>query len=422
MPENHSVRGKGFSSRADVETVMAWVDETSSSKCGNRHSETVAIDRALGRVLMRDTTSPIDVPSFCRGMMDGYAIRAAEIQGANEYNPIELQVVGRSMPGHGFDGKLPDLQKVAAIEIMTGAPFPDGPNAVLPFELTRKEGEKVFAVDAVPEQKNVGMVGEDIEQGSQVFSAGQRLRPQDIGILASLGIHDVEVLRRPRVGVLITGNEIVPSSQDSKGPFQIFDSNGPMLQTLIERDGGQAELIYAEDHREIIAQHLCDNQFDLILVSGGSSVGKEDFAPSIVAEKGELQFHGIAMRPSSPTGVGVIDERLVFLLPGNPVSCMCAYDFFAGRAIRKLAGKPAAWPYEQSRFPLGARISSVIGRVDYCRVKVVDEVVHPIAIRGASVLSTLSRANGFVIVGKDSEGYAADEYVDVFLFPDLSDK
>jgi molybdopterin molybdotransferase len=151
-------------------------------------------------------------------------------------------------------------------------------------------------------------------------------------------------------------------------------------------------------------------------VSGGSSVGIEDLAPTLLATHGELAVHGIAMRPSSPTGLGRLGPRLVFLLPGNPVSALCAYDFFAGRAIRALGGRPAMWPYRSVRAPLARKISSPIGRLDYARVRLEDGRVEPIAVAGASVLSSTTRADGFVIVGDDSEGFPAGADVDVWLY------
>jgi len=151
-------------------------------------------------------------------------------------------------------------------------------------------------------------------------------------------------------------------------------------------------------------------------VSGGSSVGSEDHAPRLIAEAGELAIHGVAMRPSSPAGIGRIASALVFLLPGNPVSCLCAYDFFAGRALRLLGGRAADWPYRTRRARVARKIVSSIGRVDYCRVRIVDERVEPIALAGASILSSTTRADGFVIVPAESEGYAPDTDVTVHLY------
>jgi molybdopterin molybdotransferase len=145
-------------------------------------------------------------------------------------------------------------------------------------------------------------------------------------------------------------------------------------------------------------------------------VGQEDHAPVLLAEHGELAIHGIAMRPSSPAGMGRLGKRLVFLLPGNPVSCLCAYDFFAGRAIRALGGLPRQWPYRSYRAPLRRKLVSVVGRVDYARVRLSDDQVEPLAISGASVLSSTTRADGFVVVPESREGYPAGAEVEVWLY------
>jgi molybdopterin molybdotransferase len=166
----------------------------------------------------------------------------------------------------------------------------------------------------------------------------------------------------------------------------------------------------------VIRAALADAGADVILVSGGSSVGSEDHAPRLLAELGELPIHGVAMRPSSPAGVGRIGETLVFLLPGNPVSCLCAYDFFAGRAIRLRGGRAGDWPHRRVRGSVARKIVSAIGRVDYCRVRLVDGAVEPIALSGASILSSTTRADGFVIVPAESEGYGPDSEVTVYLY------
>jgi molybdopterin molybdotransferase len=213
----------------------------------------------------------------------------------------------------------------------------------------------------------------------------------------------------------VTGNELLPSGSHPSD-FHIADANGPMLSALIERDGGVLDFpgLVRDDPNAILEALQADA--DIVIVSGGSSVGIEDLAPVLVAQHGELAVHGIAMRPSSPTGFGRMGNRLVFLLPGNPVSSLCAYDFFAGRAIRALGGRPKEWPYRAIRGRLNRKISSPIGRLDYVRVKLEGELVEPLAVGGASILSSTTRADGFVIVGDDSECFAAGSDVKVWLY------
>jgi molybdopterin molybdotransferase len=274
----------------------------------------------------------------------------------------------------------------------------------------------LVALATVSPGKNVGRRGEDIVAGTTVLAAGRVVRPQDLGVMSSIGLARVSVLRRPRVRLVITGNELLPSGSQPSG-FHITDANGPMLNALAERDGAEVEFPgLVRDEPDAILAGLQANA-DVVIVSGGSSVGIEDLAPTLVARHGELAVHGIAMRPSSPTGLGRIGDRLIFLLPGNPVSALCAYDFFAGRAIRALGGRSKEWPYRSVRATLARKISSPIGRVDYARVRIEEDGrVEPLSVAGASILSSTTRADGFVIVGDDSEGFPAGSEVEVWRY------
>jgi molybdopterin molybdotransferase len=192
-----------------------------------------------------------------------------------------------------------------------------------------------------------------------------------------------------------------------------------MLAALVARDGG--ELLPHEilpDRPEQVRAALEAPGADVVLVSGGSSVGQEDHAPRLVAELGTLDYHGIAMRPSSPAGVGRVGGRLVFLLPGNPVSCLCAYEFFAGPTIRALGGRPRAWPHRRVRVPLARKLASAVGRTDYVRVAIEGGRAAPVATSGASILSSTVRASGCVIVPRELEGMPEGAEVEVLLYDD----
>jgi molybdopterin molybdotransferase len=378
-------------------------------------AETVALRAAAGRVLAAPVVSEIDVPGFDRATMDGYAVMADSTEGATPYNRIPLTVVGDALPGSPCERPIGPGQ---AVRIMTGAPMPAGSDAVLPAEWAEADAGRagaVAAVSTVSPGKNVGLRGEDIVAGTMVLDTGRMLRPQDLGVLSSIGVGHAIVVRRPRVRLVITGNELLPSGAPPHG-FHIADANGPMLAALAERDGATIDFpgLVADEPEAILAGLQADA--DIVIVSGGSSVGIEDLAPMLVATHGELAIHGIAMRPSSPTGLGRVGRRLVFLLPGNPVSALCAYDFFAGRAVRALGGRPKAWPYRSVRATLARKISSPIGRLDYARVRLDGGRVEPLSVAGASVLSSTTRADGFVVVGDDSEGFPAGAAVDVWLY------
>jgi molybdopterin molybdotransferase len=408
---NDDVRMRGFTHRHTVAAALVWLD----AQMRPPGSVLLPLPLASGRVLAADVVSDVDVPAFDRATMDGYAVVAESTEGASAYNRLPLAVVGDSLPGRPFESSVALGQ---GVRIMTGAPLPRGCDAVLPAEWIEDEpgtNTSVFALAAVSPGKNVGRCGEDIVRGTRLLRAGRMLRPQDLGVLSSVGIGDIAVFSRPRVRLVVTGNELLPSGSRPQGS-RIVDANGPMLAALVERDGGVVDFPGLVPDESAPILEALQSQADVIIVSGGSSVGIEDLAPTLVAQLGELAIHGIAMRPSSPTGLGRIDQRIVFLLPGNPVSCLCAYDFFAGRAIRALGGRDKAWPYRRLRGRLTRKISSPIGRLDYARVQVADGGVEPLAVGGASMLSSTTRADGFVIVPDDSEGFAPGTDVEVWLY------
>lgn len=408
---NADVRMRGFTQRTTVDAALAWVD-LALPGIGDLGIEEVSLLSAAGRVLGRDVVSRVNVPGFARAMMDGFALLAEDTQGATSYNPLPLKILGTCLPSRAFAGK---VATGGAVRIMTGAPLPVGADAVLPIENAQIDGQRVLVMGDVSPGKHVGQLGEDVRAGDVVATAGRALRPQDIGMLSSLGFSHTPVIRRPQVRILITGNELLPMGTPPEG-YRITDANGPMLAALVERDGGDPITgPIVPDDRDAILTALQD-EADVVLVSGGSSVGEEDHVPTLLSEHGELAVHGVAMRPSSPTGMGRLESRLVFLLPGNPVSCLCAYDFFAGRAIRVLGGRSGDWPYRRMPARLSRKLVSVVGRVDYARVRVSGTSAEPLAISGASVLSSVTRADGFVIIPMDSEGFPEGTNVEVYLY------
>lgn len=407
---NKDVRMRGFSQRTSVEDAMGWIQNLDLKTA----TENLSLDFAAGRVLAEDVKSRVNVPGFRRSMMDGFAVQAADVLGADPYNEIELQVVGEVYPGQPCEF---DIQSKQSAQVMTGAQLPPSCDAVVPVEYVNYQtGESTVRIQtSIASQKNVGQVGEDIAAEQIVLRKGRCLRPQDVAILAAIGQAIVPVVTRPNVLIIISGNELLPLGESPRG-VQIVDSNGVMLKSLIRRDGGQAIFpgILPDDPN--IIRNSLETPADIILIAGGSSTGKEDHAPVLIREMGSLDIHGIAMRPSSPAGMGTLGDRPVFLLPGNPVSCLCAYDFFAASVIRRLGGKSPEWPYPKVRLPLARKISSVIGRTDYARVRIEDQQVLPIAISGASILSSAIEADGFCIVPQDSEGFDVGQEVAVYLY------
>jgi molybdopterin molybdotransferase len=420
---------RGFAERADVEEVEGFL----ASHTYPLEAEPVEVLTCAGRVLAEDVRAEVNVPGFARAAMDGYAAKGEETFGASAYDPIGFEVLGEVLPGRPFEGVVGPGQ---AVRVMTGAPIPEGADAVVMAEVCSECEGRVELVEAVSPGKNVGAVGEDIRAGDLVLEAGRRLRPQDAGLLASIGVARPRCVRRPRVQLVVTGDELLPAGSRPQG-VRIVDSNSVVLRALVARDGG--ELLPYEilsDQPEAIREALSAQRADVVLVSGGSSVGTEDHAPRLVAELGSLDFHGISMRPSSPAGIGRIrkgakrprseakpseggplqDWAFVFLLPGNPVSCLCAYEFFAGPTLRGLGGRSRAWPHRRVWLPLTRKIASAIGRTDYVRVALEGGRVVPLSTSGASILSSTVRAAGCVIVPRGLEGMPEGAEVEVLLY------
>ncbi|HKB03596.1 MAG TPA: gephyrin-like molybdotransferase Glp [Gemmataceae bacterium] len=405
------VRMRGFPARTDVDEAVALIRKRVSSL----GPESVPVDGAAGRVLAKAVTAEVPVPHFDRAAFDGFALRAADTAGAARDHPVPLRVVGEALPARPF-GRAIGVGE--AVRIMTGSPIPVGADAVLPAEHARESNGELTIAEPVGQWKNVGRVGEDVSLGRTVLPARRVLRPQDLGLLSSIGIAQVDVVRRPRVAILITGDEILPPGSKPTG-FKIVDSNSVILRALIGRDGGEAlPTNHLADRPDAIRAAMTADDRDVLLMSGGTSVGREDHTPRLVAELGELPIHGLALRPASPAGIGFIRNRPVFLLPGNPVACLCAYDLFAGRAVRLLGGRSDELPYRTVERPVAGRIESPVGRVEYARVTVGPDGVRPVPVTGASVLSSTVAADGFVLVPKERHGYAPGEVVTVHLYDD----
>ena len=409
MKPKADIRMRGFLKRTPVKTFLSLIKDYSQVLS----AEEILSVEASGRILAQKIISPTNVPNFDRSAMDGYALDAESTFGASSYNPLMFQVVGQVTPGETYNVV---IQAGEALRIMTGGPIPKGTNAVLMAENAEIFDDKIQVLEAVPPGKHVGKIGEDIQQDQVLFEKGRCLRPQDIGVLASIGLEKIKVVRKPKVELLITGNELLKPGEKPRG-VQIVDSNSVMLSPLIVRDGGVLKDVYhVPDKRELLSKHLSSSRSDLICMTGGTSVGIDDYGPVLVDELGELLVHGIPMRPAAPTGFGLIGEKKVFLLPGNPVSCLSAYDYFVGRALRMMGGRSEEWPYRSKIVKLATKISSEIGRIEYVRLRIENERAFIIAAGGASILSTTTQADGFLLTEEDSEGFAEGEQVQVWLY------
>jgi molybdopterin molybdotransferase len=304
--------------------------------------ERIAVTRALGRVLAEDVVAPFDVPPADNSAVDGYAVGSGDVPPAGRR---ELDVVGDLAAGGVFAGRLAAGQ---ALRIMTGAPVPAGADTVYPQEIVERTGDRV-RVGPIAKAANVRFRGEDVEAGAIVVEAGTVLRPQEIGLVTSLGLWQLEVHRRPRVALLSTGDEVAEPGT-ARRPGQIYDANRFTLRGSIEQCGGEVvDLGIVPDDRGVMAARLTDASrvADVVVTSGGVSVGAYDLVKAVLAELGAIDFWQVAMQPGRPLAFGRIGPAVFFGLPGNPVASLLTFLLFVRPALYRLGGRrrlyPPAW-------------------------------------------------------------------------------
>lgn len=376
-------------------------------------SERVSLVHANGRVLAHDVVSDRDVPPFARAGMDGYAVVAEDTFGASRYEPKTLRVVEKVYTGHV--PTLPVRQGQAA-EIATGAPMPDGADAVVMVEETERAGsDEVRIFTPVYPRQNVGRQGADIVSGQTVLRAGDVLNPSRIGAIAALGHTDVQVYQRPSVAILSTGNEIVEPGAPLK-PGQIYDINRFTLSTIISEHGGTPVAYQtAQDTLDDLERAIdrCLDE-DVMVFSGGSSVGERDLILDVIGRRGEIVFHGIAVKPGKPTVFGTIGGKAVFGMPGYPTSCLSNAYMLLVPALRRMAHLPPHRLRTES-MPVAQRIVSTTGRHQFYTVRVIDGLAHP-AFKASGDITSMSQADGYIEIAAQKDIVEKGEVVEVKLF------
>jgi molybdenum cofactor synthesis domain-containing protein len=379
-------------------------------------SERVALVDANGRAAAADVQSTRDVPPFSRAGMDGFAVRAEDTFGASGYEPRTLRVIEKV-----YTGQVPTMtvEPGTAVEIATGAPMPAGADAVVMVEETEPAGNEsgagVRVLTPVYPRQNVGRQGADIVAGQTVIRRGDVLNPSRIGALAALGAGDVEVFAKPTVAILSTGNEIADPGQELK-PGQIYDINKFTLSTIIAEHGGvPMPFATAQDTIEALeaAIDACAS-CDVLVFSGGSSVGERDLILDVIGRKGEILFHGIAVKPGKPTVFGTINGKPMFGMPGYPTSCLSNAYMLLVPALRAMARLK---PRHQATvsLPLGQRIVSTTGRHQFYTVRIVDGQAMP-AFKASGDITSMSQADGYIEIPAQTDIVEKGETVEVKLF------
>jgi molybdenum cofactor synthesis domain-containing protein len=375
-------------------------------------TERVRLVDANGRVAAADVRSTRDVPPFSRAGMDGFALRAEDTFGANRYEPKILRVIDKV-----YTGQVPtkSIEPGTAIEIATGAPMPQGADAVVMVEETEKAGSDVRVLTPVYPRQNVGRQGADIVVGQTVIVRGDVLNPSRIGAIAALGIGDVEVFAKPTIAILSTGNEIADPGQELQ-PGQIYDINKFTLSTIIQEHGGiPSPFSTAQDTIEALERSIdaCAS-CDMLVFSGGSSVGERDLILDVIGRKGEIVFHGIAVKPGKPTVFGTISGKPMFGMPGYPTSCLSNAYMLLVPALRSMARLQPRHTATVS-LPLGQRIVSTTGRHQFYTVKIVDGQAMP-AFKASGDITSMSQADGYIEIPAQTDIVEKGETVDVKLF------
>ena len=376
-------------------------------------TERVRLDDANGRVAARDVASPIDVPPFARSAMDGYAVIAADIAGATRTTPASLSLLGRIYTGAVSSAI---VRHGTCAEIATGAPLPEGADAVVMVEETaRPGGERIEIFAPAAAGQNIGRRGADITAGDRVVAAGDLLTPSRVGALAAIGCADVAVFAQPRVAILSTGNEVVEPGA-ALAPGQIFDVNRFTLGAIVAAHGGIPEpRRSAEDTVEALITALdAAAHADLIVFSGGSSVGERDLIVDAIRSRGEMIFHGIAVKPGKPTAFARVRGTPFFGMPGNPTSCLSNAYILLVPFLRAMARLPPHVP-RTIIAPLGRTIVSAAGRHQFYTVRLRDGAAFP-AFKGSGDITSLSQADGYIEIQSDASGVDEGELVTVTLF------
>lgn len=407
---------KGFQKLTPVDEALqrffAAVDFKPSKKVA------VHVNSALNRILAENINAQTDVPRFNRSAVDGYAIKAKETIGATQFKPRVFHLTSDSY-----------LDNASAKQVWTGNMLPQGADAVVMLEETRLGADEVEVWTQIASGDNVSKKGEELRKGDVAVEESTRLKPQHLGLIATLGIDKVTVYDKPGIGVLATGNELVELGNKPR-QTQIFESNRIVLSMLCSELGGEPlDLGIARDDVDDIAERLKLGlaRSDFIITSGGTSVGGLDLVPEVVNKvaKPGIIVHGIALRPGMPTALAASEGKPILILPGNPVAAIVGFEVFARPLICKMLGMKRVEPRLSLQAKMTRRVATALGRKNFVRVHVFRRygqlLAEPVSARGSGLISTMTKANGYVIVPENREGLEEEELISVQLFDIVED-
>jgi len=406
-------RLKGFKELTRIEDALKLFFKR--VKPHKLESELIPVQKAYGRVTAEDIIAEVNLPRFNRSAVDGYAVRAEDTFEASPYQPKQLRIIEKG-----------EISRGEAKPIWTGQPLPKGADAVIMIEHTKKVGENEIAVlRAAAKWHNVSMMGEDVKEGEIAVKAGVRLKPQHLGLLAALGVEQIKVTRKPKVAILATGDELIELGAEAS-ENKIIETNRLVISWLCRELGAEPlDLGIVGDNEVAIREKILEGieKADVVITTGGTSVGKADLVPLALQniDSSSIVVHGIAMRPAMPTALAVINGKPVIVLSGNPVAAMIGFEVFARPLILKMLGTDELRPRLKAK--LTRKVAGVLGRKVFLRVKVYERsgefYAEPIRTTGSGVFTTMTRANGYVVIPESREGLEENEIVTVHIFDNV---
>jgi len=384
--------------------------------------EIVSLQNSSTRVLAKDVVSKIDIPSFNKASMDGFAIKSSDTKHATKKNPVLLKIKGKIFAG---DKKKNSIKSGVSLAIATGGSLPEGADAVIMIEDVIQNKDKIKITKKVKKQSNLALRGEEVRKNQLILKKGTWLTPQDVGLLASIGLNKVPVFKRPSVGILATGNELAKPGANLKNG-KIFESNSIVIAELVKQVGGNVQdLGICKDEKKIIENKMKKGlRNDLLVITGGSSVGERDFVPKILKSLGKpgIIVKGVAMKPGSPVTLGMIRKTPIIVCPGFPVSSFFAFFLFGTTLLKRMLftkGPPAA----EIQAKMENAVKPQQNVTNFVRVKIQKingaYFAKPISIADSRLLMTLTRSDG-VIIAKNRKELKKGESVKVILFRNLT--
>ena len=378
--------------------------------------ELVSIHEAHKRVLAEDIIAFHDSPPFDKSAMDGFAVIAENTFGASQSAPKEFKIIDAIGAGDFSDKTVGEGE---AIVIATGAPIPEGANAVIMKEYTTTEGDDLTIYSQVTPGENVSPKSEDIEKGQKILDKNTFIRYPELGLIASAGYDEVRVFKKPKVKVIITGNELVEPTKEEIDKAKIINTNQFTIKALVEDSGAVCEIGHAGDTYDEVKDAILEasKTHDVIMTTGGTAISKGDVVLDVIDEIGEILFHGVAMRPGKPAGAGVVNGKIVFTFSGQPVAAMSQFDVFARKYLFEMQGR--SFNFNVVKRTSELKIPSQLGRTDFIRAVCDNEYARHVLNRGSGIIRSMVEANSYIIIDENDEGYQKNDLVNVVLFDSL---